>query len=240
MEIQFQSRWLERCIRDYLGIENRPITRDDVRIIKYLRVSTTHEYLLEFGKGVLPEKFEFSDAGDEWLCCCLSDTAKYHNIEEFIDIGGWGNIQEISIKGELLEKENSNGQGETLSPAERERRKIEWKQEKKVIAQAMQDFKSSVKIYETCEAKEHAFEGFVWNEGGMYEWDHGILFPEDFAHFTNLEVVRLMGCEREIHSLAFLKMLSRLRVLEVGEVRLGTLDGLEKLRGLEKLCIWPG
>ena len=219
MEIQFRSPWLERCIRDYLGIENRPITEDDVRVIKYLRVSTTHEYLLELSREVLPKNFAFSDAGDEWFFCCLSDTAKYGNNEDFIDIKDWSGTKFISIKEELLEKENSHDQG-------------------KVVAQTMQDFERSVKSYETCEAKEQAFEGFVKNNG-MYDFDNGLLTPEDFSNFTNLEVVRLMGCEREIHSLAFLKMLPKLRVLEIGEVRLNTLDGLEKFRGLEKLCIWP-
>lgn len=69
-------------------------------------------------------------------------------------------------------------------------------------------------------------------------YDYGILYPEDFAHLNNLEVVRLMSCETEIHSLAFLEPLSKIRVLEVGQVRLHTLEGLDKIIGLEKLCIW--
>lgn len=213
MEIQFQSHWLERCMRDYLGIEDRPITEDDVRVIKYLSVSTTHNYQLGFSKEVLPKNFAFSDAGDEWFFCCLSDTAKYCNIEDFIDIQNWSGIHFISIKSELLGQEKSNDP-------------------KEVVAQTMQDFESSVKIYGT---EKHDFEGLVRNDK---TYDYGLLVPEDFSHFTNLEVVRLMGCETEIHSLAFLKMLPKLRVLEVGEVRLNTLDGLEKLKGLEKLCIW--
>lgn len=40
------------------------------------------------------------------------------------------------------------------------------------------------------------------------------------------------------HSLAFLESLSKIRVLEVGQVRLHTLEGLDKIIGLEKLCIW--
>ena len=47
-----------------------------------------------------------------------------------------------------------------------------------------------------------------------------------------------MSCEIEIHSLAFLKSLPKLRVLEVGEVNLHTLEGLEKFVGLDKLCVW--
>lgn len=86
MELQFQSRWFERCIREYLGIADRMLTVEDVSVIKYLYVSTTDGCFLGFGKGELPKEFAFSDAGDEWFCRCLSDTARYHNIEEFIDI----------------------------------------------------------------------------------------------------------------------------------------------------------
>ena len=68
--------------------------------------------------------------------------------------------------------------------------------------------------------------------------DHKLLIPEDFCCLTNLEVLRLMSCQTEIHSLKFLDALSRLRILEIGEVFLNDLDGLENLIGLEKLCIW--
>ena len=47
-----------------------------------------------------------------------------------------------------------------------------------------------------------------------------------------------MSCQTEIHSLKFLDALSSLRILEIGEVFLNDLDGLENLIGLEKLCIW--
>ncbi|MDE7417581.1 MAG: hypothetical protein K2N44_14980 [Lachnospiraceae bacterium] len=52
------------------------------------------------------------------------------------------------------------------------------------------------------------------------------------------QMMRLMSCETKIHSLVFLKVLPKLWILEVGEVRLDTLDGLEKPAGLEKLCVW--
>lgn len=217
MEIQFKSRWMERCIRDYLGIADRAVTDEDVSVIKYLYVSTTDGYFLGFGKGILPERFDFQDAGDEWSCCCLSGTAKYHGIEEFIDIKDWGDCKEISIKRELLGEEEFDCDEEELEDED---------------LQDMQDFESSVKIYET---EDSDFEGLVKDEK---TYDYGVLVPDDFSHFTNLEVVRLMSCETEIHSLAFLKALPKLRVLEVGEVRLNTLDGLERLAGLEKLCVW--
>ena len=47
-----------------------------------------------------------------------------------------------------------------------------------------------------------------------------------------------MSCQTEIHSLKFLKDLHKLRILEIGEVFLDDLVGLEELIGLEKLCIW--
>lgn len=221
MEIQFQSRWLERGIRDYLGIEGE-ITKEDLSVIKYLFVSTTHEYLLGFSKDV-PPRFDFSDAGDEWWCCCLSDTGKYHDIGEFIDIEDWGDRKVISIKRTLLDEEEfevqqSDNDGTVM--------------DEKAAKQAMKDFQSSIKFYN---AEDSDFEGLERDEE---TYDYGILVPEDFAYLTNLEVVRLMSCETEIHNLAFLQMLPKLRVLEVGEVRLDRLDGLEKLRGLEKLCIW--
>lgn len=209
MEIQFQSRWFEKCIRDYLGIADGKITTEDVSVIKYLYVSTTDGYFLGFGKGDLPANFEFSDAGDEWFCCCLSDTGKYRTVEEFIDIREWEDSKELQIKSELLDEEREDKD-----------------------ASDMKDFESSVKIYES---EENDFDGLVRNE---MTYDYGILYPEDFVHLKNLEVVRLMSCETEIHSLAFLESLSKIHVLEVGQVRLHTLEGLDKMIGLEKLCIW--
>lgn len=210
MEIQFRSRWFEKCIRDYLDIGDRAVTSEDVRVIKYLFVSTTNGYELKFGKGVLPEQFEFSDVGDEWFCCCLSDTSKYQNVEEFIDIRDWEDMKEISIKEALLEMGSF----------------------RKANARGMEEFEDSVREYW---AEDSDFEGLEEDEETC---DYGILFPEDFSALTSLEVVRLMSCEEEIHSLEFLRALPQLRILEVGEVRLRTLEGLEKLVGLEKLCVW--
>lgn len=231
MEIQFQSRWFEKCIREYLGIADRALTAEDVSVIRYLYVSTTNGYFLGFGRGGLPEAFAFSDAGDEWDCCCLSDTGEYHAIEEFINIREWEDHKELSIKRELLEKEEEeeewDDEDEEWNDVDEDDE--EWDDED---TSGMQDFENSVKIYE---AKERDFEGLIEDETA---YNYGILIPEDFAHLTNLEVVRLMSCEMEIHSLAFLKALPKIRVLEVGEVRLNTLEGLEKLIGLEKLCIW--
>ena len=65
-----------------------------------------------------------------------------------------------------------------------------------------------------------------------------LCFMVTFSHFYNLEVVRLMSCELDIHSLSFLEEYSKLRVLEIGEVDLDDLKGIDKLIGLEKLSIW--
>lgn len=243
MEIQFASRWLERCVRDYLGIADGAVTEEDVSVIKYLYVSTTNGYFLGFGKGVLPDDFMFSDAGDEWNVCCLHNTAKYAAIEEFLDIADWGNCKEISIKEALPEDgfdDVAYGNEEDLSDDEcdaeeasdKERPGDEASDDGDTGSAGMEEFEGSVKIYET---QDSDFEGLVQDEE---TYDYGVLSPDDFSHFTNLEVVRLMSCETEIHSLAFLKALPKLRILEVGEVRLNTLDGLEKLIGLEKLCVW--
>ena len=41
-EIKFQSKWFERCLKDFLNIKNRAVTDKDIQEIKYLFVTTTH------------------------------------------------------------------------------------------------------------------------------------------------------------------------------------------------------
>lgn len=94
------------------------------------------------------------------------------------------------------------------------------------------DFKKSVRKYGT---QDCDFDGLEEDE---ITCDYGILVPEDISRLTSLEVLRLMSCQTEIHSLRFLEDLPELRILEIGEVFLNDLEGLEKLIGLEKLCIW--
>ena len=198
-----------RCIKTYLGVSGRALTEEDVQDIKYLYVSTTDGYFLGFGKEELPPNFVFSDAGDEWDCCCLSDTGRYHGVEDFIQVQEWEGVRTLEIKRAHIEEENQMPN-----------------------VQSMEAFERSVQIFEPV---EEDFEGLVRNEE---TYDYGILTPEDFAGLPNLEAVRLMSCETEIHSLAFLNALPRLRVLEIGQVHLNTLEGLDRLIGLEKLCIW--
>ena len=100
------------------------------------------------------------------------------------------------------------------------------------VRKVMQDFDKYVKRYYP---KDSDFDGLIEDE---VTCDYGILIPEDFAQLTNLEVLRLRSCQTEIHSLKFLEDLHKLRILEIGEVFLDDFVGLEKLIGLEKLCIW--
>lgn len=96
----------------------------------------------------------------------------------------------------------------------------------------MRDFEKNNKVYGTYKTD---LDGLDEDE---VTHDRKLLIPEDFCCLTNLEVLRLISCQTEIHSLKFLDALSRLRILEIGEVFLNDLDGLENLIGLEKLCIW--
>lgn len=213
-EITFQSKWFEKCIRDYLQIGDRPITLEDLSVIKYFYVATTHSHDLQFGKDSLPPVFCFDDAGDEWNCCCISNTGNYKSIEEFITINEWFGHKELEIKEEVLDAESELPDDVFSEEA------------------AMQEFMKSVKKYM---AESDDYDGVEEDEEAGTS---GMIFPEDFVYFTNVEVVRLMSCEQDIHSLKFLKSFPKLRVLEVGEVRLSDLEGIEKLIGLEKLAIW--
>lgn len=213
--ICFKSKWFEKCLRNYLELgADEPITEEMLASIKYLYVATTHDYELAFGKEELPIPFKFSDAGDEWWSCCISDTGRFQSLEEFVEIHKWGPDTVLYLKDELLKQEELQEDEPSLDEA------------------AMNAFEENIKTYW---AEQEDYEGLTEDEDGL---DIGIVVAEDFAYLTNLETVRLMSCELEIHSLKFLKALSKLKVLEIGEVRLDDLDGLDKLIGLDKLCIW--
>ena len=217
--IKFQSRWFERCLKDFLGIRERSITSEDVREIKYLFVSTTHSYEMGFAKSLPPELFltcAFQDAGDEWETECIKDTGKYRAADEFLKFGTLNlkidhQVRTIRLK-EKIERFEADPSMESY--------------------RVMKDFKKSVRKYGT---QDCDFDGLEEDE---ITCDYGILVPEDISRLTSLEVLRLMSCQTEIHSLRFLEDLPELRILEIGEVFLNDLEGLEKLIGLEKLCIW--
>lgn len=215
-EIVFKSKWFEKCVRDYLQIGDGPITQEDLNCIKYIEVQTTNGFSLQFGKDSLPKVFEFNDAGDEWWCC-ISDTGKYNNLDEFITIREWGEVNDLKIKKEILELESKIEEQEEYDEA------------------SMAQFMQSVKEYW---AEESDFEAVEKHEEAEEDDEIEMVFGEDIAYFAHLEALRLMSCECNIHSLKFLNALPLLRVLEVGEVGLYDLEGIEKLIGLEKLCIW--
>lgn len=214
--ICFKSKWFEKCLRDYLELRaDELITEEMLATIKYLYVATTHDYELAFGKEELPIPFKFSNAGDEWWSCCISDTGRFQSMDEFIEMRKWGSETELSLTDEVLEQEE------------------ELQEEEPCLDEAaMEAFEENVKTYW---AEQEDYEGLVEDE---VTFDRGMIVAEDFAYLTNLETVRLMSCEKEIHSLKFLESLPKLKVLEIGEVGLRDLDGLDKLMGLQKLCIW--
>lgn len=216
--IHFKSKWFEKCIRDYLELgENEPITKNVLSTIKYLYVSTTHDYELAFGNGDLPKGFYFDDVGDEWSCCCVFNPRKYNSLEDFIKIIDWDNERKImTLRTEVVEV------------IEEEMRLYECADESE-----MEKFHASVKRYH---AGSEDFVGLVEDKD---TFDMGILIPEDFAHLVGLETIRFMDCETEIHRLAFIRELPNLKVLELGQVCLENMEGVEKLQELDAICIWP-
>ncbi len=197
-----------------LGVDE-PITEEMLSSIKYLYVATTHDYELAFGKEELPIPFKFSNAGDEWWSCCISDTGCFQSLEEFVEIHKWGSVTVLYLKDELLEQEEELQEDEPC-----------------LDEAAMKTLEENIKTYW---AEQEDYEGLAEDEDDL---DIGMVVAEDFAYLTNLVTVRLMSCQHEIHSLKFLESLSKLKILEIGEVRLADLDGLDKLIGLDKLCIW--
>lgn len=213
-EITFKSKWFEKCIRNYLGIKDENITEEDLGRIKYLYVSTTNDFELGFGSQELIVPFNFSNSGDEWDCACISDTGRYNNLDEFIEIKKYNLFSRLYIKRNILELEEDIHKDMDLNLTK------------------MEDFENNIKYYY---AEDEDYEGLTEDED---TYDMGMLFAEDFGYLTNLETLRFISCETEIHSLKFLEKLDKLKVLEIGEVRLHELDGLDKLIGLDKLCIW--
>lgn len=216
--VKFKSKWFDKCIRDYLGLAiDEPITKEALNTIKYLYVSTTHDYELAFGKGDLPKGFYFEYVGEEWECCCVYNPGKYESLDDFTKVIDWDNGRKIlTLRSEIVKAlEEENELEELASEAD------------------MDKFHESVKMYY---AESEDFDGLIEDEETC---DWGILIPEDFANLTGLEVIRFMDCGTEIHRLAFIKELSNLKVLELGEVRLENMEGIEKILELDVICIWP-
>lgn len=223
-ELKFQSKWFEQCLRDFLGTGERALTDEDIQKIKYLFVSTTHSYELGFATELLPELFQtcaFQDSGDEWFSECIEHTGRYHAAGDFLEIESASREENRQVFTLRLKKEVPRFESGNVPAARRF-----------AVRKAMQDFDKGVKRYSP---QNSDFNGLTENE---ITGDYGILVPEDFAQLAHLEVLRLMSCQTEIHSLGFLGDLPELRILEIGEVFLNDLKGIEQLIGLEKLCIW--
>lgn len=217
--IEFQSKWFERCIRDYLELSlDEPITQEALDVIKYLYV-TTNYYEIGFGKGDLPKQdFCFDDTGEEWECC-VQNPGRFECFDKLIRVGNLNYVTyqllTLTVRKEIeaiCEEENAS---------------------RNYDEEGMSLFEESVKKYIP---KNEDFEGLVEDEETN---DCGILVAEDFAYLRNLEVLRLMDCQQEIHNLSFLRKLTKLRVLELGEVQLSDLEGTERILDMEELCIWP-
>ena len=216
--IKFQSKWFERCIRDYLKLSlDEPITQEALDVIKYLYV-TTNNYEIGFGKGNLPKHdFCFDDTGDEWEYC-VENPGRFGSFDKLIRVDYWNDVTyhllALTIRKEI----------EDICEKENDSRDYDEK--------GMALFKESVKKYMP---EDEDFDGLEEDEETN---DCGILVAEDFIYLRNLEVLRLMDCQK-IHNVSFLRKLSKLRVLELGEVQLSTLEGTERILDMEELCIWP-
>lgn len=217
--INFQSKWFERCIREYLELENdEQITQEALDTIKYLYV-TTNYYEIGFGKGDLPKRdFGFEDTGEEWYYC-VENPGRFESFEKLIWVDNMDfdtyQMLTLTVRKEIeiiCEKENKS---------------------RDYDEDGMALFAESVKKYMP---EDEDFEGLEEDEETC---DCGIVAAEDFTCLRNLEVLRLMDCQQEIHDLSFLRRLPKLRVLELGEVQLSTLEGTERILDMEELCIWP-
>jgi len=206
-EIKFKSKLFDKYFRKYLNIENdnEPITEDMLQDIKYIGLRTTGSYCIAFGKGTLPEVFEFDECGDEWYYCCMKDTHKFKSYKDFLKI-------------------NNNDEFITLEF-------IKEPEELDCNDKNMKEFNSSVKTFR---ADFKDFKDLERNEYG----DTGFVSSDDFKYFKNAEVIRLMDCEVDIHSIGFINEMSNLKVLEIGQVSLKDHEGLDKLNTLKRLCIW--
>lgn len=218
-KIEFQSKWFEHCIRDYLELSfDEPITQEVLDDIKYLYV-TTNYYEIGFGKGNLPKHdFSFDDTGEEWDYC-VQNPGRFESFNKLIRVGDLDYVTyqllTLTVREEieaLCEEENAS---------------------RDYDEEGMALFKESVKKYMPA---DEDFDNLVKDEEMN---DCGILVAEDFIYLRNLEVLRLMDCQREIHDLSFLRKLTKLRVLELGEIQLSTLEGTERILDMEELCIWP-
>lgn len=218
-KICFKSKWFEKCIRDYLELaEGEDVTQERLDEIKYLFVSTNY-YTLGFGKGDLPkDDFCFDNTGEEWSIC-VKNPGRFETFDKLIYVG---DLDFVTYKRLTL---TVRKEIEEMCEEENDERDFD--------EEGMELFEESIKEYEP---DDEDFEEFEEDEE---TGDCGIIDASDFTYLRNLEVLRLMDCQQEIHELSFLRELKKLRVLELGEVKLDSLEGTERILDMEELCIWP-
>ena len=75
--------------------------------------------------------------------------------------------------------------------------------------EGMETFEASIKEYEP---DDEEFEEFEEDEE---TGDCGIIDASDFTYLRNLEVLRLMDCQQEIHELSFLRELKKRNRIDI-------------------------
>ncbi|ORX54776.1 hypothetical protein BCR36DRAFT_410583 [Piromyces finnis] len=83
-------------------------------------------------------------------------------------------------------------------------------------------------------AEDSDYDELKYDDNG----NTGFICSDDLKFFKNAEVVRLMDCEVDIHSIGFINNMPNLKVLEIGRVTLFDHEGIDKLNRLRRLCIW--
>ncbi|EKQ56082.1 MULTISPECIES: hypothetical protein [unclassified Clostridium] len=210
MEIKLKSKWLEDCLCKILDKKDNILKEEYLKKIKYIRIGTSNDYELQLSLQAPPKKFIPSDCGDEYECCCIYNVTKFNSIDEFLEINKWSDSYSLELKEEVVEEQSNI-----------------FDRESENISMESSKFEESL---ESFAPYEEEYEDDAENES--------LLNTDDFKYFTELEGLRFMDCCIEIHKIDFLKVLNKLRILELGTVSLESIDGVEELKNLEELCIW--
>lgn len=215
MKINLKSKWLQKCLCDFLNKKDNILTEEDLKKIKYIRIGTSNDYEIQLSVQAPPPIYIPSDCGDEYECCCIYNTKRFNSIDDFIEIEEWGDGYSLELKDKALRNQAD------ICDMDFEKITIESNK----FEESLVNFDP----YDGCYIKEE-YEEDAENEM--------LLNTDDFNYFTELEALRFMDCCIEINKIDFLKNLNKLRFLELGSVSLESLDGLDKLKNLEELCIW--
>lgn len=190
--VQFQSKWVEKCVRKVLNKPEGELDSEEIFRIKYAKAGGDFggSIVLELSTELPPDPFADVDGGDEWRVCLHSETTlgEKYNLRDYIEInhGFWINHNKTEEWEYAFSKEA----------------KVKWKKFKNSIVKNI--------IFEDCTEKE-------LNEIGE-DMDFMNLLPmEDLGLFSGLIVLRLY--EAEVDSVAWFQIFSELKVLELAEVR---------------------